>query len=151
LSLEIQGAIDLTQSDQSLKWIQSQNGSEFCQFDDISDEVRSQLRREDKYTIAIYGIRYTVKDYDGKWLVFRRNLGMNNVKTTNQPKHYMIHVNNVHEIKIMPLVEANEYLLSKNQEYQIFGSDPVKIINNDVCVVMAKYTQPSTTRVQSEP
>jgi hypothetical protein len=127
------------------------NGSEYCHFSNLSENVKSLLRQQDKYTTTIDGFRYTVKDYDGKWLVFRRNLAMNNVKTINQPRRYMIHVNNVHEIKIMPLVEANEYLLSKNQEYQIFGSDPVKIINNDVCVVMAKYTQSSTPRVQSGP
>jgi hypothetical protein len=46
----------------------------------------------------------------------------------------------------MTLNEANEYLLSKNQEYRIFGNDPVKIINNEVCVVMAKYAQQSAVR-----
>ena len=46
----------------------------------------------------------------------------------------------------MPLNEANDYLLNKNQEYQIFGTDPVKIINNEVYVVMAKYAQQSTAR-----
>ena len=44
----------------------------------------------------------------------------------------------------MPLSEANAYLSVGNQEYQIFGNDPVKIINNEVYVVMAKYAQPST-------
>jgi hypothetical protein len=131
-------------------WIPSQNGSDFCPFDDLSDEIRSQLRQEDKYTIAINGFRYTVKDYDGKWLVFRRSLAMNNDKTTNQPRRYMNHVNNVHEIKIMTLSEANDYLSSKDQEYQIFGSDPVKIINNEVCVVMAKYAQQPAVRGQTE-
>jgi hypothetical protein len=139
----------LSQYDQLPKWIQSQNGSEFCQFDNVSEELRSQLRREDKYTIAIHDIRYTVKDYDGKWLVFRRNLAMNNVKITSQPRRYMIHVYNVQEIKIMSLAEVNEYLLSKNQEYQIFGSDPVKIINNEVCVIIAKYAQQPAVRGQT--
>lgn len=129
----------MTESDfQSSSWKSSQNGSEFCQFNDLLDEIRSQLQQEDKYSTTIDGFRYTVKDYDGKWLVFRRN-----VAKTPQAKHYMIHANNIDEIKIMPLNEANEYLLNKNQEFQIFGSDPVKIINDETYVVMAKYAQQS--------
>jgi hypothetical protein len=131
-------------------WKSSQNGSDFCQFNDLSYETRSQLQQEDKYTNTIDGFRYTVKDYDGKWLVFRRNISMNKVKIT-QARRYMVHANNIHEIKIMPLSEANAYLSTANQEYQIFGSDPVKIINNEPCVVMAKYTQQSTVRGQTAP
>lgn len=117
-------------------WIPSQNGSEFCQFSDLSEDMRSQLRQEDKYTTTIHGFRYTVKDYEGKWLVFRREVTIHNPgkKLTQYPT-------NIHEIKVIPLREANEYLLSKNLEYQIFGSDPVKVINNEVYVVMAKYNQ----------
>jgi hypothetical protein len=125
------------------KWIQSQNGSEFCHIIDLTEDISSQLRQEDKFTTTIDGFRYTVKDYDGKWLVFRRNISMNKVKTP-QAQRYIIHVNNIQEIKIMPLNEANAYLSIKNQEYQIFGNDPVKIINNEPCVIMAKYTQSST-------
>lgn len=127
---------------QSPQWKQSNNGSEYCSIDDLTEEVRSQVRQEDKYTTTINSFRYTVKDYDGKWLVFRRNISMNNVKTT-QTQRYIVHANNIHEIKIMTLSEANAYLSIENQEYQLFGSDPVKIINNEVCVVMAKYAQPA--------
>ena len=130
-------------------WKSSQNGSEYCQFSDLPDEIRSQLQQEDKYTNTIDGFRYTVKDYEGKWLVFRRNITTNTARRT-QAKHYMIHVNNIHEIKIMSLNEANDYLQNRNQEYQVFGGDPVKIINNEAYVVMAKYAQQSTTRVQSK-
>jgi hypothetical protein len=56
----------------------------------------------------------------------------------------MIHANNIHEIKIMTMGEANTYLSIENHEYQIFGNDPVKIINNEPYVVMAKYARPST-------
>jgi hypothetical protein len=45
---------------------------------------------------------------------------------------------NIFEIKITPLGEANGYLQSERHEYQIFGSDPVKIINNDVYILMVK-------------
>jgi hypothetical protein len=129
--------------DQLPQWIQSQNGSEFCQIGYVFEDIKSQLRQLDKYSTTIDGFRYTVKDYDGKWLVFRRNISTNNVKTI-QAQNYIIQVNNIHEIKIMTMSEANTYLSIKNQEYQIFGNDPVKIINNEPCVIMAKYTQSST-------
>jgi hypothetical protein len=122
------------------KWIQSQNGSEFCQFEDVSEDIRSKLRQQDKFTTTADGFRYTVKDYDGKWLVFRRTIGR-----IVQANHYMIHANNIHEIKLMSLDEANDYLQNKNQEYRILGDNPVKIINNEAYVVMAKYAQQSTT------
>jgi hypothetical protein len=141
LSLEVSLAmmdLGLNKYNALPQWIQSQNGSEFCPFDDLSEELRSNIRQEDKYTTTIHGFRYTVKDYEGKWLVFRRNVSMNTVRT-NQAHPYIVQVNNVREIKIMPLSEANEYLLSKDQEYQIFGCDPVKIINNEPFVIMAKY------------
>jgi hypothetical protein len=134
--------LELDKNDQSSKWKRSQNGSEFCQFEDVSEDIRSKLRQQDRYTTTIDGFRYTVKDYDGKWLVFRRNSSTNNLKT--QTQSYMNHDNNIHEIKIMTLSEANTHLSVENPEYQIFGSDPVKIINNEPCVVMAKYGQPST-------
>jgi hypothetical protein len=128
------------------EWIQSQNGSEFCQVADMSEDIRSQLRQEDKYTTTINGFRYRVKDYDDKWLVFRRDISMSNVKTT---QCYMIHENSIDEIKIMSLSEANTYLSIGNQEYQIFGSNPAKIIDNEP-YVMAKYTQLLGARGQTK-
>jgi hypothetical protein len=121
-------------------WKSSQNSSEYCRLSDLPDDIRSQLQQEDKYTNTIDGFRYTVKDYEGKWLVFRRT-----VARIAQANHYMVHANNIHEIKLMSLDEANDYLQNKNQEYRILGDNPVKIINNEAYVVMAKYAQQSTT------
>ena len=121
----------MTYYDQS-SWKASQNASEFCQLNDVQESIRSQLRQEDKFTITQDGFRYTVKDYDGKWLVFRRNINTA-TKTGNKSN-----TDNIHEMKIMPLSEANNCLQSECREYQIFGSDPVKIINNDVYVLMVK-------------
>ena len=126
------GDLDLSEYDQLPQWVQSQNGSEFCQYNDLPEETRSQLRQKDKFTSITGGFRYTVKDYNGKWLVFRRNIN-SATKVGNKSN-----ANNIREIKIMPLDEANEYLQSERREYQIFGSDPVKIINNDVYVLMVK-------------
>ena len=114
------------------QWIQSQNGSEFCQYNGLPEETRSKLRQEDKFTLTMDGFRYTVKDYNGKWLVFRRNINTA-IKTSDKSNS-----SSILEIKIMPLDEANGQLRSGKPEYQIFGSDPVKIINNDVYILMVK-------------
>ncbi len=115
-------------------WKASQNASEFCDLNQVQESIRSQLRQEDKFTITIAGFRYTVKDYDGKWLVFRRNL--EDVKTFSENKNSKN--NNIIEIKIVPLNEANGYLRSESREYDIFGNDPVKVVKDEIVVVMAK-------------
>lgn len=109
--------------------------------DDLQEDIRSQLPRENKFTATIAGYRYTVKNYDGRWLVFRRNLDKNvdKVKSSCSYKNYPSRIS---EIKIMPLNEVNGYLRSNNStencKYQIFGSDPIKVINNEAYVVMVK-------------
>jgi hypothetical protein len=123
----------LTDYNQS-PWKASQNASEFCDLNQVQESIRSQLRQEDKFTITIAGFRYTVKDYDGKWLVFRRNL--EDVKTFSENKNSKN--NNIIEIKIVPLNEANGYLRSESREYDIFGNDPVKVVKDEIVVVMAK-------------
>jgi hypothetical protein len=109
---------------------------EFWNEDRIEKEAsRSKLRQEDKFTLAIDGLRYIVKDYNGKWLVFRRNI------ETGKARSSPIHDNEtaaIVEIKVMPLSETNDCLQSERPEYQIFGSDPVKIINNEAYVLMVK-------------
>jgi hypothetical protein len=122
----------LSKYDQLPQWVQSQNNSEFCQYNDLPEETRSRLRQEDKFTSTTDGFRYTVKDYNGKWLVFRRNVNAA-TKTSNKNN-----TSNILEIKIMPLDETNGYLKSESCEYQIFGNDPVKVINNEVYVLMVK-------------
>jgi hypothetical protein len=122
-------------------WKESRNDSEYCRLDDLQEEIRSQLRQENKFTTTIADFRYTVKNYEGRWLVFRRNLDKNagKVKSSYGYKNYSSRIS---EIKIIPLNEANGYLQinnsTENCEYQIFGSDPIKVINNEVYVVMVK-------------
>jgi hypothetical protein len=118
------------------QWIQSRNGSEFCQYNDLPEDTESKLRQEDKFTLAISGLRYTVKDYNGKWLVFRRNIETSKARSSS-PIHHS-ETASIVEIKVMPLSEANDCLQSERPEYQIFGSEPVKIMNNEAYVLMVK-------------
>ena len=118
------------------QWIQSRNSSEYCQYNDLQEEIRSKLRQEDKFTLAIDGLRYTVKDYNGKWLVFRRNIETSKTRSSSPIHHSETAA--IVEIKVMPLSEANDCLQSERPQYQIFGSDPVKIMNNEAYVLMVK-------------
>jgi hypothetical protein len=120
--------------DQLLSWKWSQNSSEYCQYYDLPKNIRSQLPQEDRFTTTIDNYRYTVKDYDGKWLVFRRNL--DDVKISSDSKNSKN--NSIIEIKIVPLNEANGYLRNESHEYDIFGNDPVKVVKDELLVVMVK-------------
>jgi hypothetical protein len=42
-----------TEDDLLPQWIQSQNGSEFCQYNHLPKEIRLQLRQEDKFTLTM--------------------------------------------------------------------------------------------------
>jgi hypothetical protein len=123
--------------DELAPWKQSQNGSEYCHFIEIHESIRSQLQQEDKFTTTIAGFRYTVKDYDGKWLVFRRDLRDTPRKLKRSYKNYTS-PGNIAEIKVFTLDEANNHLSNNQNSFELFGSDPVKTVNNEIRVVMAR-------------
>jgi hypothetical protein len=133
----------LTDYDQS-PWIASQNASEFCQMNDVQESIRLQLRQEDRFTTTIDSYRYTVKDYNGKWLVFRRDIGSNIKKSRGYSSS-----GNVAEIKVFTLDEANKQLCNNQNSFELFGGDPVKIVNNEIKVVMARRTG-STSSLNGE-
>jgi hypothetical protein len=119
--------------DQLSSWRQSKNGSEYCHYIDLQESIRSQLQQEDKFTKTIAGSRYTVKNYDGKWLVFRRDLAANMEKSYDQTSSV-----NVIEIKVFTLDEANMQLCNNQNSFELFGSDPVKVVHDEIKVVMAR-------------
>ena len=95
-----------------------------------------RLRQEDKFTITIAGFRYTVKDYNGKWLVFRRDL--RDISSNIKKSYDQTSSVNVIEIKVFTLDEANRQLCNNQNSFEPFGGDPVKIVNNEIKVVMAR-------------
>jgi hypothetical protein len=119
--------------DQLSSWRQSKNGSEYCYYIDLQESIRSQLRQEDKFTATIAGSRYTVKYYDGKWFVFRRDLAATMKKSYDHTGS-----RNVTEIKVFTLDEANKHLSNSQNSFELFGSNPVKIVDNEIKVVMAR-------------
>jgi hypothetical protein len=122
----------------SIQWKPSKNGSQYCQLDELGEPVRSQLKEEDKFTTKINGYRYTVKNYEVGWLVFRRDLKdiAGNIKKPYDINN--ISVGNINEIKIFTLDEANKHLNNNQNSFELFGFDPVKIVNDEIKVVMVK-------------
>ena len=125
----------LTYYDQS-PWKASQNANEFCQLNDLQESIRLQLRQEDRFTTIIDSYRYTVKDYNGKWLVFRRNL--RDIIGNTKKSHDYGSSKNITEIKVFTLDEANKHLTNDQNSYELFGSDPVKVVHDEIKVVMAR-------------
>jgi hypothetical protein len=133
----------MTNYENHSQWRTSQNGSDFCRFEDLKEAIRSRLQQENKFTATIDNYRYTVKDYDGKWLVFRRDL-------RGTQKSHNKRYRNLVEIRVFTLDEANKRLNTDQNSFELFGSDPVKVINNKVCVVMAKYNHQSERKYHKE-
>lgn len=120
----------------SIQWKPSKNGSQYCRLDELDEHTRSQLKLEDKFTTKIDGYRYTVKNYEVGWLVFRRDLGdiAGNIKKSRGYSSS----GNIAEIKVFTLDEANRQLCNNQNSFELFGGDPVKIVNNEIKVVMAR-------------
>jgi hypothetical protein len=122
----------------SIRWKPSKNGSQYCRLDELDEHARSQLKLEDKFTTKIDGYRYTVKNYEVGWLVFRRDLSdiAGNIKKSHE-KNYTSS-GNIAEIKVFTLDEANKQLCSNQSSFELFGSDPVKVVHDEIKVVMAR-------------
>ena len=52
--------------------------------------------------------------------------------------NYMNYGTKINEIKIIRLNDANEYLQNGRDEYQIFDSIPIRIINNEAYIVLLR-------------
>jgi hypothetical protein len=122
----------------SILWKRSNNNSQYCRLDELGEPVRSRLKQEDKFTTKINDYRYTVKNYEAGWLVFRRDLKdiAGNIKKCHDINN--ISVGNINEIKIFTLDEANKHLNNNQNSFELFGFDPVKIVNDEIKVVMVK-------------
>ena len=53
-------------------WRLSQKGSIYCRWESLPDDIKSQLKQEDRYQITLGEEHYTVKrNQDGGFIVFR--------------------------------------------------------------------------------
>jgi hypothetical protein len=52
--------------------------------------------------------------------------------------NYMNYATKINENKIIRLNDANEYLQNGRDEYQIFDSIPIRIINNEAYIILLR-------------
>jgi hypothetical protein len=117
-------------------WKQSKKGSVYCMWDDLSDDLKSQLREEDKFQTTIAKSHYYVlKTDEGGFLVFR------NPKPENKQQEKYDFNNKLHnsltELAVLPLEQANN-MLQSGKEYVLIGDDPIKIVNGQFFAVLGK-------------
>jgi hypothetical protein len=122
-----------------LPWKVSQKGSIYCMWQNLPGDIRSQLKQEDSFEMKLDGFYYHVKrNGDGSCIVFRNNAAKDNKNgfRTGQPfmkrpEYRMV------EIQILPVDEANKLLASSNQ-FEVIGSDPIKVVNEQFFAVIGK-------------
>jgi hypothetical protein len=101
----------------------------------LPEDLRLQLKQQDKFGITIGDFHYSVKEnQDGGFVVFR------NTKTEYDfNKQQIFNRNNSRtiEIKVLQLEHANK-LLDTAEGYEMVGADPIKVVNGEFFVVMGK-------------
>lgn len=117
-------------------WKQSARGSVYCMWGSLPDDIKSQLRQEDKFGITSGDFHYSVKqNQDGGFIVFR-NTKEEYESRSKQQLFRKIAYRTV-EIQALPIAEANK-LLAAAQDYELVGVDPVKILNGELLVVIGR-------------
>jgi hypothetical protein len=117
-------------------WKQSKKGAIYCMWNDLRDDLKTQLKEEHRFQTRIGQFHYYVlKTDEGSYLVFR------NPKPENesQRNHYFSDKpqNSVRELKVLPLEEAN-MLLQSSDEYLLIGNDPLKVVNGHFFAILGK-------------
>jgi hypothetical protein len=115
-------------------WRQSARGSVYCMWPSLPEDIRTQLRQEDRFAITFGRFRYHVKgNDDGTFVVFRSSV---EEYEANRRKYIR---NRVVEVKALPIEEAN-MSLSTAEDFELIGVDPVKIINGEVYLIIGRKT-----------
>jgi hypothetical protein len=61
-----------------LPWRQSSKGSIYCMWPSVPEDIKSQLRQEDRFAVTLGRFHYYVKrNDDGTFVVFRRLIDAN--------------------------------------------------------------------------
>jgi hypothetical protein len=116
-------------------WRQSVKGSIYCMWGNLPDDLKSQLRQQDKFGITIGEFHYNVKqNQDGGFVIFR------NTKTeyeTNKQQFLNKNSLRIVEIKAIQIEQANK-LLDTAEGYELIGDDPIKVVNGEFFVIIGK-------------
>ena len=113
-------------------WRIAQSGAVWCKWQDVPNDISSQLKMENGFTKTVGDFSYRVKrNDDGSHIVFRNPSRNYRDESARRP------VDRVYrEIQVLPLEEANKLVASGS--YEPVGTDPIKIIDHQFFVVLGK-------------
>ena len=117
-----------------LPWKQSAKGSIYCMWENLPDDIKSQLRQEDRFGITLGEFHYNVKqNQDGGFIVFRNTKSEYEARNSHQFFRKATH--RIVEVQALPIERANR-ILPTAYDYEPVGSDPVKVVNGEFFVVI---------------
>lgn len=113
-------------------WRRAQSGAVWCKWQNVPNDISSQLKMENGFTKTIDDYSYYVKrNEDGSYIVFRNTPRNHRDGSTKRPEY-----RDYTEFQVLPLEEANKLLASGN--YKPVGTDPIKVIGQQFFVVLGK-------------
>lgn len=124
--------VDNTNQEIEPPWRRAQNGAVWCKWQNVPNDISSQLKMENGFTKTIDDYSYYVKrNEDGSYIVFRNTPRNHRDGSTKRPEY-----RDYTEFQVLPLEEANKLLASGN--YKPVGTDPIKVIGQQFFVVLGK-------------
>lgn len=102
----------------------------------LPEDIKSQLKQEDKFGIIIGEFHYNVKqNQDGGFIVFKNTKA--EYETRNKQQSLRKIAYRTVEVQALPIQEANKFLATA-QDYDLVGTDPVKILNGELLIIIGK-------------
>jgi hypothetical protein len=119
-------------------WRQSQKGSIYCRWGSLPEDIKSQLKQEDRYGITLGQDHYTVKrNEDGSFIVFKNTKAEHEARRQQQQQYFgKRQIYRTVQVQILPIEQANQLLAIK--DFELVGTDPIKIVNGQFFAVVGK-------------
>jgi hypothetical protein len=126
-------------------WKKSAKGSIYCLWVNLPEEIKSQIKQQDKFESTVSEFHYSIrKNQDGSFIIFRRTKEEHEAR---QKQSFLKKpIPRVIELLILPIQEANT-LISANNEYELIGNDPVKVVNGQFFVIVGKKQQRESSSI----
>jgi hypothetical protein len=120
-------------------WRQSQKGSIYCRWGNLPEDIKSQLKQEDRYGITLGEDHYTVKqNEDGSFIVFKNTKAEYEARRQQQQQYFGKRpIYRTVQVQILPIEQANQ-LLALTKDFELVGTDPIKILNGQFFAVVGK-------------
>jgi hypothetical protein len=121
-------------------WRRSQKGSIYCRWGNLPEDIKSQLKQEDRYGITLGEDHYTVKqNEDGSFIVFKNTKAEHEARRQQQQQQYFGKrpIYRTIQVQILPIEQANQ-LLAMTKDFELIGTDPIKIVNGQFFAVVGK-------------